>query len=208
MQPKPSLSLSRFSIEAFLYFKRKNNHAVTEAEVMSTVFPVIKGSSNLHSGENRPFGNLAPLTDGTLVNTKPDFYDGSRPTQLDRRVRAELGPRITSSTELTAPPLPNFFAETKGPNGSATIVNRQACYDGALGAQAVYSIQSKSDVTIYGSNAYTITSIYSNSNLRLYTTHPASLINSEGFTEYHMAQLRGYDMTDTIETFRHGASAF
>jgi hypothetical protein len=34
-----------------------------------------------------PFGNLDPLTDGTLKLAKPYFYEGALLEQLDREVR-------------------------------------------------------------------------------------------------------------------------
>ncbi|KAI9859913.1 MAG: hypothetical protein M1830_006246, partial [Pleopsidium flavum] len=210
-QPRPSLSPSRLPPEVFRNFKRKNREALTEAMVRSSVFPIIAGDAHTPSGEDIPFNNLAPLTDGTISIPRPDFYDGSRPGQLDRRVREEIGPYITPSTG-NAPLLPNFFAEEKGPKGRADVAKRQACYDGAIGERAMLHARSyvSGDDVAYDGNAYTITSTYQSgtSTFTMYTVHPTQPTNPDGRPDYHMTQLRSFAMTDTIETFRQGVGAF
>ena len=136
-QPRPSLSPSKFSDGAFENFQQANEEALTESMVMRKSFPIISGNANIPSAGELPFGNLKPLTDGTLVDAKPDFYDGARPAQIDRRIRAELGSYITPSTQYQAPALPNFFTEVKGPDGSGAVAKRQACYDGVVGTRGV-----------------------------------------------------------------------
>lgn len=141
-------------------FRRKNDEANNGPEVMSNVFPIIKGSAKIPSDQNRIFGNLAPLTDSTIVDVKPDFYDGSRPTELGRRVRNEFGPHIAPSKRPIAPLLPNFFMEAKGPGGGAAVGKRQACYNGPTGARTMHSIEpfGEGGNKIYDGNAYCITS--------------------------------------------------
>jgi len=90
-QQRPSLSPSHFSEGDFEGFQQKNDEALAEAMVRSSVFSIIAGDSNIPSGEDVPFNNLAPLTDGTTTIPRPDFYDGVHPEQLDRRVREEVG---------------------------------------------------------------------------------------------------------------------
>ncbi len=208
-QPRPSLSPSRFSRKAFLDFKRMNRQALTEDTVMSTAFPIITGTANIPSQKNLLFGNLKDLTDGSITKAKPDFYDGSRPAELDKQIRKELGPYIVPSANTAAPCLPNFFAEGKGPNGGATVAKRQACYDGAVGAQGIHELRSYVNPgTAYDNNAYTITSTYhgGSGTLTVYTTHPTLSKDAKQPTEYHMTQLRSFAMTDAPDTFRQGAS--
>ncbi|KAI9670729.1 MAG: hypothetical protein M1817_003839 [Caeruleum heppii] len=210
-QSRSSLSPSRFSDDAFRVFVRTNARASTEARVMSTGFPIIAGEANAHSAENLAFGNLEPLTDGTLVDAKPDFYDGAPPAQIDRRVRADLSSYIIPSTQRQAPALPNFFAEAKGPKGSAVVAKRQACYDGAIGARGIHqlrSFQATNANTIFDNNAYTITSTYHDGLLKIYTSHPTQSTDPGHPPEYHMSQLRAFALTDTAATFREGLSAF
>ena len=145
--PRASLSPSRFTREAYLDFKEKNQDALTGGTVMSTAFPIIAGSARIpipHS-ENLYFVNLKDLTDGSISKAKPDFYDGSRPIDLHKDIREELGPYIVPSTNTAAPCLPNFFTEGKGPNGNAAICKRQALYDGAMGARGIHEIRSYID---------------------------------------------------------------
>ena len=72
---------------------------MTEFMVMKKSFLIIFGNANIPSAGELPFGNLKPLTDGTLVDAKPDFYDRVRPAQIDRRIRAELGSYIIPLTQ-------------------------------------------------------------------------------------------------------------
>ena len=96
---------------------------------MGKAFPIIAGTSDIPSQENLLFGNLKHLTDGSITKAKPDCYDGSRPADLNKQIREELGPYIVPSTNTTAPCLPNFFTEGKGPNGNTAVCKRQALED-------------------------------------------------------------------------------
>ncbi|KAL8700904.1 MAG: hypothetical protein Q9201_005199 [Fulgogasparrea decipioides] len=212
-QPRPSLSPSKFSDGAFETFQQANEEALTEAMVMRKPFPIISGNADIPSAGELPFGNLKPLTDGTLIDAKPDFYDGAYPTQIDRQIRAELGSYIVPSTQHQAPALPNFFTEVKGPDGSGAVAKRQACYDGVIGARGVdefraYGIDKPE--TVYDENAYTITSTYNSAtgSLQVYTIHTTEPTDPDKSPGYYMTQLRSFAMTDTAGSFREGASAF
>lgn len=119
--PRASLSPSRFGQEEFWDFKEANDDAMTEDTVMSKSFPMIVGSAKTPSQQNLLFGNLKDLTDGSITKAKPDFYDGSRPADLQHQIRATLGPYIVPSTNTTHPCVPNFFAEGKGQDGVAAV---------------------------------------------------------------------------------------
>jgi len=209
-QPRPSLSPSQFSSKEFRTFKQTNSRALNEDAVMGDVFPAIQGTARIPSAKNLVFGNLEQLHHGNLVNAKPDFYDGARPAQIKLRIREELGSCIIPATQGQAPALPNFFTEAKGPDGSAAVAKRQACFDGALGARGVHRLRSfEADPTLtYDNNAYTITSTYHDGTLKMYTVHPTQSAKPENSPEYHMTQLRSFAMTDAAERFREGASAF
>lgn len=209
-QPRPSLSPSKFSDGAFETFQQASEEALTEAMVMRKSFPIISGDADIPSAGELPFGNLKPLTDGTLVDAKPDFYDGARPAQIDRRIRAELGSYITPSTQHQAPALPNFFTEVKGPDGSGAVAKRQACYDGAVGARGIDQLRAfgaDKPEALYDDNAYTITSTYHNGHLQIYTIHPSKPTDPGNPPQYNMTQLRSFALTDTPDVFRKGASA-
>ncbi|EER36397.1 conserved hypothetical protein [Histoplasma capsulatum H143] len=210
-RPRPSLSPSNFSNEHFRKFKRADTHASKEQPVTTSVIPIIEGDVDdpKCAGGGYPLGNLAPLTDGTLAQAKPDHFYGARPEQLDRQIRNELCNYIIPSTQDDLPMVPNFFLEAKGPDGSLAVATRQACYDGALGARGMHALQSyQQDRSTYDNNAYTLTSTYHGGTLKLYATH---LTEPEGIgcrPEYIMTQLKGWSMTSDPGTFRHGASAY
>jgi hypothetical protein len=178
---------------------------------MINVVPVISGmdQDNHFSARNTQFGNLKPLTDGTIAPAQPDLYYGARPEQLDRRIRKELSGYIIPSTMEDKPMTPNFYLEAKGPDGSLAVARRQACYVGASGERAIGSLQSyREKEPIYDNNAHTITSIYHGGQLKMYTTHITAPAGPGKPPEYHMTQLRSFALTDTIDTFRQGATAF
>lgn len=208
--PRGSLSPSRFGREAFWNFKEKNEDALTENTVTSKVFPIIAGTTNIPSEQNLLFGNLKDLTDGSIAKAKPDFYDGTRPDELHKQIRADLGPYIVPSKKTTAPCLPNFFTEAKESDGSPAVCKLQALYDGALGARGVHELRSYVDgEASYDNNAYTITSTYhgGTGDLTIYSTHPILSNDPQIAVEYRTTQLRGWKMTDAPNTFRQGASA-
>lgn len=177
---------------------------------MSKAFPIIAGTADIPSQENLYFGNLKDLTDGSINKAKPDFCDGARPAELEKQVREQLSEYIEPSTKKSAPLLPNFFAEAKGPDGKQPVCELQAMYDGALGARGIHELRSYVDPeTAYDNNAYTITSTYHPSGLlTMYTIHPVQSANPNHQTEYRMTQLRSFAMTDAPDTFRQGAAAW
>jgi len=210
-QPRPSLSPSKFSDEEFRKFKRADAHASKEKQITTSVIPIIEGEigdAKCVSG-GIPFTNLYHLTDGTLVPGNPDIYYGARPEQLDRQVRDELSKHIIPSTQEDLPVAPNFFLEVKGPDGSAAVARRQASYHVALGARGIHSLRSYGqEEPDFDNNAYTISSIYHDGTLKMYTSHPSQPTSSEDRPEYPMNQVKGWSMTSDLETFRQGATYY
>ncbi|OAX78537.1 hypothetical protein ACJ72_07154 [Emergomyces africanus] len=209
-QPRRSLSPTKFSDEDFRQFKRADTHASKEKPVTTTVIPILDGNIDDPKcvGGNYLFGNLAPLTDGTLSSAKPDHFFGTRPEQLKRPIRQALSDQIIPSTQHDLPMAPNFFLEAKGPDGSLAVVTRQACYDGALSARGIHALQSYRQEPVYDNNAYTLTSTYHGGTLKLYTTHISQSDDPDYHHEYFMTQVKGWSLTSDVETFRQGASAY
>ncbi|KLJ06094.1 hypothetical protein EMPG_10494 [Blastomyces silverae] len=210
---RPSLSPSKISDEHFREFKRADTHASKEQQVAMFVIPIIEG--DVHdpkcTGGGYLLENLAPLTDGTLAQAKPDHFYGARPEQLDHLIRSELWNYIIPSTHDHLPMIPNFFLEAKGPDGSLAAATRQACYDGALGARGMHALQSyrqDRSRSTYDNNAYTLTSTYHGGTLKLYTTHLTKPEGPGRRPEYIMTQLNTWGMTGNLETFRQGACAY
>lgn len=207
-KPRP---WSEFTDEEYEIFVQADADASKEKQVSESVVPIIEGKiadGNCRSG-GIPFTNLDPLTDGTLKPGKPDIYHGARPEQLSRKVRDELGGQIIPSTLHDLPIAPNFFLAARGLDGSASMAKRQGCYHGALGARGMHSPQSYGQGDpVYHNNASTITSIYHNGQLQMYTSHPAQPKSPGGSPEYHMTRLRFFAMTDTADNCRDGLRAY
>ncbi len=64
---------------------------------MRNVIPLLTGNANIPNEGHLPFTNLDSLTDNTTVNPVPDFFDGARPGELERKVREELDRIIVPS---------------------------------------------------------------------------------------------------------------
>ena len=210
-RPRPSLSPSKFSEEAYEKFVQADADASKEKQVTTSVIPIIEGDikdAKCVSG-GIPFTNLDHLTDGTLVPGNPDIYYGARPEQLDRRVRDELSGHIIPSTQDDLPIVPNFFLAAKGPDGSLAVAGRQASYDGGLGARGMHSLESYGqEGPLFANTASTISSIYHGGQLKMFTVHPSQPTDLGSRPEYQMHQLRSFAMADTPETFRQGATYY
>ncbi|KAK3078889.1 hypothetical protein LTS18_006358, partial [Coniosporium uncinatum] len=209
-QPRASLSPSQFSEGAFEIFQQTNEDAESEAWVMSTVFPLIRGNAAIPSGENRLFNNLVPLS-SDLAAAKPDYYNGTRPTEVDPRVREDLKTYIVPSKREHTPLLPNFVTEVKGPDGNAAVLKRQITNDAAYGARGMVEMQSYGeDSRIYDGNAYTIGSTYHSGTgtLQMYAMHPTEPIQPEDRPNYHMTQLNTWSVTGNIDSCRGGLRVF
>ena len=136
------------------------------------------------------------------------MYFGARPEQLDRGVRDALSRHIILLTQDDLPIVPNFLLEVKGPDGSAAVARRQACYDGALGARGMHELQAYGQsAPAYDNNAYTVASIYHNGQLQMYTSHIRPPRTAGGRPETYMNQINTYGMTGSANAFRAGAAA-
>ncbi len=209
-QPRASLSPSKFSRNEFLHFRRKNDEATTEAEVMSQVFPMITGKTNIPSGYDQLFNNLKPLGDH-ISNPKPDYFNGSRTAEIRPKVRDDLEQYIIPSSQRHRPALPNFFMEAKGPDGKASEAKRQITQDLAAGARGMFRMQSYGlDEPVFDNKAHTFGSTYHSGTgtLQLFAMHPTKPGAAAGRPEYHTTKIRGFDLTDNLDTHRQGIGAF
>ncbi|KAK3899547.1 hypothetical protein C8A05DRAFT_46418 [Staphylotrichum tortipilum] len=211
--PRPSLSPSKFSDGAFEHFQDEHDHLGSEGDVMRKLIPDITGRANIPNSGEVLFNNLESITDCSMADVKPDFYDGVRLSDIDAAVRNDLNSLIIPSTTNAAqrPAAPNFFLEAKAPWGGADIAKRQAGLDGAIGARAMHALQNYgAEEPAFDGNAYTYSSTYhaGTGTLQLYAHHTTPPTAPGGQPEYHMTKLRGFDMTDSRETFVQGATAF
>ncbi|KAI1196243.1 hypothetical protein F5X97DRAFT_334767 [Nemania serpens] len=209
--PRRSLSPSRFPPSAFKKFQRTNDRILSKGKVMSDVLPIMYGDADIPNERNLYFTNLDSITENTMVDAVPDSFDGIHPVSIEKEVRASLNKIIIPTNHGQAPVAPNFFLEAKAPKGGADVLRRQACLDGAYGARAMHALQNYGKETPeYDGNAYTFSSTYhaGTGTLSLYTHHVTAPTSEGGLPEYHMTKLRGFDLTDTPETFIAGISAF
>ncbi|CAH0049026.1 unnamed protein product [Clonostachys solani] len=210
-RPRPSLSQSMFPPTSFSTFQAKDMAAKSEAAVLRNVIPTITGSDQADHlcCQNTLFGNLKPLTDGTIVTAKPDIYYGADPKDLDRSIRDELAGHIIPSTSQDRPMAPNFFLEVKGPGGNQAVTTRQACYAGAIGSRAMHSLQNYNEKQPrYGTEHTAFSSFYHSGTLKIFAHHITAPSTPEGQPEYHMIKLHGSEVTGSIDNFRSGVGAF
>ncbi|OAQ60166.1 hypothetical protein VFPPC_10596 [Pochonia chlamydosporia 170] len=208
---RASLSPSQLSEETFEAFQRKNEDAVFESDVVANVIPVICGNCDIPSKQNALFTELEPLTNSNAVRPKPDLFDGANFEDLHDEARTDPEIKKTNipTKHATIPVSPNFFLEVKGPDGNASVAQRQACYDGAYGARAMHALQSyRTAERAYDQNAYTLSSTYHDGQLKLFAHHVTGPTTIGGRPQYHMTPLKSFSMTNTRETFIEGATAF
>ncbi|OAG34444.1 hypothetical protein AYO21_11396 [Fonsecaea monophora] len=209
---RPSLSPPRFNDKDFADFQDLcdlvSDEATTRAQVMSIIAG--KPRKDHYNAAGREFSHLEPFAD-ELPRPKPDLYDGAFPRQIDLKIRHDLGGHIVPSNDTSLPAAPNFFLEVKGESGRADVARRQARHDGAVGARAMHSLQNyKSDEIKYDGNAYSYSAVYLQGGavLRLYSHHLTAPRAPGQPVECHMTQLRGYELSDSIETFGTGVTSF
>ena len=209
-QHRRSLSPSAFPEEEYEEFVRADAEAFNEDAVKDSVLPRMLKAMGASDGaqKNILFTNIDSMTDHIAL-AKPDYYYGAQPEQIHHEVRDQLSKDIVPSKHSHLPVVPNFFLEAKGPDGSLAEAHRQALHDGAIGARAMQSIQSYGqEEPVFENNASTITSIYHGGTLKMYG-HSVAQPNGPGTrSEYYMHQLRSFAMTDTVDSFRQGATTF
>jgi len=207
---RPSLSPSRFTSGDFQTFKMENRKARTESVVGSDVFPIIRGRPAVQSGQNEKFNRVVSLASG-ISDAQPDYYNGSRPADLDASVRRDLGSYIIPCKDTSRPVLPNHFTELKGRKGDVAGMELQLTHDLGVGARGMLKTLSYGqDGNIYDGNAYTFGSTYHSGagTLRMYTMHPTEPAQPGGNPQYHMTSIRNFAMDDSAGTFREGATWF
>ncbi|KHN98363.1 Ig domain protein group 2 domain protein [Metarhizium album ARSEF 1941] len=131
----------------------------------------------------------------------------------NKKLRGDQSIQATGipTKHLSVPAAPNFSLVVKGPDGNASVAQRQACYDGAHGARAIHALQDYHKTQpIYDGNAYTYSSTYhaGTSTLQLYAHHVTAPTTAEGRPEYHTTQAGAYALTYSRESVIQGAAAF
>lgn len=207
-QRRGSLSSIRFTDVDFENFQEANENASNEDTVMIHAFPTIAGTATIPHQCNKLFTNLLDFPEGNIKAAKPDWYDGSDPSELRKEIRQKLSLYIEPAKDDSLPMLPNFFTEGKGPDGSLGVVELQAMQDAALGARGILAIRGYIDPsTTYDNNAYTMAATYHPSgHLTIYTMHVVRVTGKAYRDEYRMIELMSFAMKGALENFRQGAA--
>ena len=209
--PRSSLSPSKFSDGAFDRFCKAEAEARDEDDVIWETLPTILGEKrrDYPSAKYVTFWNIDDMAPDIFKKPRPDLYWGARLEQIDRRVRQDLNHQIVPSTNESYPVAPNFFLEAKGPDGSAAVKTRQACYGGAIGARTMQALQGyRQAEPTHDNRAYTFSSTYYDGALKLYSHHSAQPPHPDKPAEYYMTQLGGWDLSGSSQQFRDGVGAF
>lgn len=195
-------SLSPMSDGAYERFVTTDERCLSEDDVKTQVMPIVFGSTSYATSTNMLYNNLAPITEEQhppVSAPKPDYYDGVRPADLLQNPRRTLAPFIQPS-KTSAPILPNYACEIKGPEGSPQVLQRQACHDGAVGARAMHHIQSyKLPAPDWHGKACSLTSTYQKGTASVYAHHVTPPAVEGGRERYHMTRLGGAYALDSVE---------
>jgi hypothetical protein len=178
--------------------------------VMSNIFLIIRGNAAVPSGQNRRFSNFKPLTKG-IADAQPDYFNGSRPEEVDFRFRTDLRGYIVPSKRRQTPLIPNFSMEMTGSSITVAVLKRYVLQNLAYGARGMLEMQSYGQESRnYDGNAYTISAIYvcGIGTLQLYAMHPTPPKEATGPPEYHMTHISSWSLTGSLDSFRQGVAAF
>ncbi|KAL8821819.1 MAG: hypothetical protein Q9223_000231 [Gallowayella weberi] len=200
-------------------FKQDNKNCGSASKVREEVVRTITAKTKLFYEIDIEFNNIKSLTD-MIMRAKPDYYDGSKPSELDPSIRIELNAYIVPSKNGSGPLLLNFSFEVKGPEGNIACLYRQALHNGSLGARAVHELRAWTGVKdLDDQKAYTLAATYQPADglLKLFSIHPGPSNNSKHLTlssapesrwKYHMTLLGQYSMSWTLDGFKKGVYAY
>ncbi|KAF3768372.1 hypothetical protein M406DRAFT_272867, partial [Cryphonectria parasitica EP155] len=206
--PRGSLSPSTVPNSAFKDFQRRNK-TKSEGTIMRNVVPLIAGNINIPNEGHISFTNLESITNNTTVNPVPDFFDGARPGDLDKKVREDLDKIIIPSKKGGFPVAPNFFLEAKSSGGTVEVADGQAVLDGAHGAIIMHALQNYLQAEpLYDGNAYAFTSTLLGGTLTLYAHHITAPVGPGQRPCQHTTQLKAYALTGDHDVWLEGTGAF
>jgi hypothetical protein len=90
-----------------------------------------------------------------------------------------------------------------------SVLERQATYNGALGARAMHSLGTYGqEIPVYDGEARTFTSTYYGGMLKIYTTHVAPPESADHPAAFYKTQVGSWSLTGNIEQFRSAATSY
>lgn len=212
-QERSSNSVETISDDYFREFQRVVKQAHVETKVMKFIYPYLRGDArvdNAHIGQqNRVCANWEKLTDEKLVIPQPDLFDGINELSYPQ-LRSEL-PKSIVPADNNSPSLPNLFAEFKSPKGTSGCAERQACYDGALGARGIHRARNygmEPGEEMYDNKAYTISFTYVGGTLAAFLHFISKRRDPADDLQYKMHLLDGWHLRGNMDQLKKGITAF
>lgn len=211
--PRRSLSPTAFTDDDHTSFIDTWEKATAKSRAMQDVFIKIRGPNRYPSASDRPCGNWAPLLsqlsdEADLVTAKPNYCEGHNHDARNAQIRQILSTYIVPLSCPDVPFLLNFFLEAKDDDGSTAVADRQATYNGALGAPGMHHLQTYGMEGFFDKNAYTVSAVYMNGLLTIYAHYLTRPKKSGQPPRYQMRMMMMYAIAGSPEEFRKGVTAF
>lgn len=210
MQPRPSLSPSRFSDSHYDDYVAEVDNADNKSDIMSFVFQNIKGKRRYPSRHNAQLRNLVPLINNIVI-PQPDYYEGEQPGPGNRQLRRQLDKFIVPSSHENYPFLPNFFLKANALDGDLSKAEHQACHAGALGARAMHRVENLGRRReVFDSKARTASAIlHGRGTISLFAHHLRKPTQLGGPVRTFMNPIgKTYNLGDNPKRSREGVGAF
>ena len=190
-------------------FRRAVDASSLKEEVMMDIFPAIRGELRYFRAVNRICPNLADLSDDDkLIIPKPDYMEGCELDNANMRLCDVLSPFIVTANVEEAPFAPNFSTKVLGNSDTLEVAEKQARYDGALGARGIHMMLNLGKATEgFDGKAYTVTFIYCMGSMHMYLHFIAPTGDPEYPRCYQTALASSWTLDD-LEWFREAVTAY
>ena len=200
--------LSRKDDMDFGAFWRVHHDSDHGDKMMANLYPLLVGDSggDVLVEKNCGMRNLCKFHPALPV-AQPHVCDGARQCDISRRVREDLGDFIVPMLEGDGPAAPNHFVQFAGQWDCYPRMHRQAVYNGAFGARAMFALQNYGrDEPLYDGNAYALTCTYfPSSTFAIYTVHPVR--SASGRTEFQLTRVKTVSVGSNDASFNDVSSA-
>ena len=178
-------------------------------EVMMDVFPAIRGELRYLRSVNRISPYMADLSDDDKrIIPRPDYMEGCQIGHANMRLREVLSPFIVFAEVEEAPFSSNFFTKVLGNSDTIDDAEKQARFDGALGARGIRMMLNIGKATeVFDGKAYTVTFIYFHGCLRMWL-HFVALTGDPEHPRCYQTALASSWALGNPEGFREGVMAY
>ena len=176
---------------------------------MMDVLTAIRGEMRYLRSVSRICPNLADLSeDDKLIIPKPDYMEGCEWSHANKRLCDALSPFIVPTNAEKAPFSPNFFTKVGGGPDIPHDVEKQARYDGAIGARGIHTMLNLGKATeVFDGKAYTVTFVYYSGCLQMWLHFVAPTGDPKHPRCYQTAIASSWAL-NRLEDFRDGVTAY